>query len=101
MKISDKIKPMNKNRFCIFSVLFLIINLFISCSGGIVGYSVVLWNFPENGILDGEIVPVYIKSNISQVYVIGTENGKTEVPRWALTSPESKRKAEKTFLPLE
>ena len=78
-------------------VLFLIINLFISCSGGIVGYSVVLWNFPENGILDGEIVPVYIKSNISQVYVIGTENGKTEVPLWALTSPESKRKAEKTF----
>ena len=97
MKISDKIKPMNKNRFCIFSVLFLIINLFISCSGGIVGYSVVLWNFPENGILDGEIVPVYIKSNISQVYVIGTENGKTELPLWALTSPESKRKAEKTF----
>ena len=39
------------------------------------GYSVVLWTIPEQQIKSGDIVPVYIKSNISHVYVIGTQGG--------------------------
>lgn len=67
---------------------------FSSCSK-IMGYSVLLWNLPENKLQDGDIVPVYIRSNISHVYVIGTESGKLEVPLWQLTEPVSKSKARK------
>ena len=57
------------------------------------GYSVVLWNIPEKHIKSGDIVPVYIKSNISHVYVIGTESGeKIEVALWQLTEPVKKGK---------
>ena len=54
------------------------------------GYSVLLWNIPEKGLQDGDVVPVYIRSNISHVYVIGTSEGKFEVPLWQLTEPEWK-----------
>ena len=62
------------------------------------GYGVLLWNVPEYELEGGDIVPVYIKSNISHVYVIGTKNEKekVEVPLWKLTEPESRRKAVKT-----
>ncbi|HIW37271.1 MAG TPA: SH3 domain-containing protein, partial [Candidatus Treponema faecavium] len=43
--------------------------LTVSCSK-LMGYSVVLWTDPEKNLSDGDIVPVYIKSNISQTYVI-------------------------------
>ena len=51
---------------------------------------------PEKHLLDCEILPVYIKSNISHVYVAGVktkaEDGtetveKIEVPLWQLTEP--------------
>lgn len=66
------------------------------------GYGVLLWNVPEHGLEGGDIVPVYIKSNISNVYVIGLGTGKSEkkekieVPLWQLTEPESKSRAAKT-----
>lgn len=57
------------------------------------GYSVVLWNIPEHGIASGDVVPVYIKSNISHVYVVGKEDGeKIEIPLWQLTDPVKKGK---------
>ncbi len=57
------------------------------------GYSVVLWTIPEQQIKSGDIVPVYIKSNISHVYVIGTPSGeKIEVALWQLTEPVKKGK---------
>jgi len=60
------------------------------------GYSVVLWNIPEYEIQSGSVVPVYIKSNISHVYVIGTNGGeKIEVPLWQLTEPVKKSKSKK------
>ncbi len=62
------------------------------------GYGVLLWSVPESGLSDGDIVPVYIKSKISGVYVIGipdTED-KIEVPLWQITEPESKKKAEQS-----
>ncbi len=62
------------------------------------GYGVLLWNVPEHGLEGGDVVPVYIKSNISSVYVIGVKDGdkKVEVPLWQLTEPESRSKAKKT-----
>jgi len=57
------------------------------------GYSVVLWNIPEQGISSGDVVPVYIKSNISHVYVVGKTDGeKIEIPLWQLTEPVKKNK---------
>ena len=76
------------------SIICLTAALFASCSK-IMGHSVLLWNLPDYEMQDGDIVPVYIKSNISHVYVIGTANGKMEVPLWQLTEPVSKRKAAK------
>ena len=78
----------------IFLPFVVLITLFLtSCSDKIMGYSVVLWTIPEQQIKSGDIVPVYIKSNISHVYVIGTENGeKLEVALWQLTEPVKKGK---------
>lgn len=61
------------------------------------GYSVVLWNIPEQNLADGTIVPVYIKSNISHVYVIRLPDSKekVEVPLWQLSTPQSRGKAKK------
>ena len=70
---------------------------FFSCSNEIIGYSVVLWNIPEANIADGEVVPVYMKSNISKTYLIGNPEGteRIEIPLWKITEPESKGKAKK------
>jgi hypothetical protein len=55
-----------------------------------------LWNLPEYGLEDGEILPVYVKSTISKVYVIGLpgRDEKIEIPLWQITAPASKRKAQ-------
>ena len=84
---------MNTMKKLFLPLLFIFSLLFISCSDKIMGYSVVLWNIPEQQIKSGDIVPVYIKSNISHVYVIGTEGGeKIEVALWQLTEPVKKGK---------
>ncbi|HZK19854.1 MAG TPA: SH3 domain-containing protein, partial [Treponemataceae bacterium] len=73
----------------------LITGILLSSCSHVMGYSVLLWSLPEKNISDGEIVPVYILSNISNVYVIGLPgtDEKIEVPLWQLTPPESKKKA--------
>ena len=73
--------------------------LLVSCSEKIMGYSVVLWNIPERQISAGDVIPVYIKSNISHVYVAGlSDDDRFEVPLWQLTEPLKKSKAEKEAL---
>ena len=72
----------------IISCLFL-----ISCSDKIMGYSVLLWNIPEQEMQAGQVLPVYIKSNISHVYVVSNAAGeKFEIPLWQLTEPVKKSK---------
>mgnify|MGYP003294753947 FL=1 len=76
-----------------YALTILLSFLLLSCSDKIMGYSVVLWTIPEYQIESGQVVPVYIKSNISHVYVIGTESGeKIEIPLWQLTEPVKKGK---------
>ncbi len=77
-------------------MLALCLGCFISCGNRVKGYGVLLWNLPEHQMQDGDLVPVYIRSNISQVYVIGTSQGKIEIPLWQITDPEMKFKAKKT-----
>jgi len=61
------------------------------------GYSVVLWNIPEHNVADGTIVPVYIKSNVSHIYVVRLpgEKEKVEIPLWQISEPQSHHKAKK------
>lgn len=77
----------------------LFLALFATSCSDRMGYSVMLWSLPEQNLNDGDIVPVYIKSNISQTYVIGTMDSdqKFEVPLWQITEPASKSAAEKSF----
>ena len=79
----------------LLSILSAGILFFLSSCSGITGYSVLLWGIPEHNLLDSDIVPVYIKSNISHVYVIGIPetDEKIEVPLWQITEPQKKRKA--------
>lgn len=60
------------------------------------GYSVLLWNLDDRNIADGTILNVYIRSDLSQVYVVSLPNEKEkfEVPLWQITAPESRKKAE-------
>ena len=85
--------------FVTLALVFGVLGLFCSCSSSL-GYSVVLWNNTEIPVQEGTVVKVYIKSNISHMYVIGVPetNKKAEIPLWQLTEPLSKRKAEKTAL---
>ncbi|MBE6345051.1 MAG: SH3 domain-containing protein [Spirochaetaceae bacterium] len=86
---------MSKRTIGLFFILILLVT---GCSNRKLGYGVLLWSDREHGLLDGEIVPVYVKSNISNSYIIGTDSSKEkfEVPLWQLTEPESKRKVVKT-----
>jgi hypothetical protein len=62
--------------------------LLSSCSSRL-GWGVVLWTAPEGPVPAGSIVPVYIKSNIQKVYVVGVPGAKgkdrgkkIELPFW-------------------
>jgi len=82
-----------KNKFSIV-ILGIFLSIFLcSCSDKIMGYSVLLWSVPEYEMQSGDVVPVFIKSNISHVYVAGAPNGeKIELPLWQLTEPQKKGK---------
>lgn len=79
---------------CLFVCVVLI--SFCGCKKQM-GYGILLWQLPEKNLSDGDVVPVYIKSNISKTYVIGTIDSeeKFEVPLWQITEPASKRETEK------
>ena len=67
------------------------------------GWGVLLWSIEEPPIPSGSMLPVYIKSNIDQVWVVGVpeslvdENnaGKVEVPLTQFEFAGNKKKAEK------
>ena len=85
---------MKKKLFCAAATLLLAFcsAFLISCEDKVMGYSVLLWNIPEYKLQSGDTLPVYIRSNISQVYVVGVEGEKIEIPLWQLTDPVKKSK---------
>ncbi|MDR1748610.1 MAG: SH3 domain-containing protein, partial [Spirochaetaceae bacterium] len=76
-------------------VLALVLSVIVTSCSNLLGYGVLQWSFPEENLYAGAIVPVYIKSNISQVYVIGIteKEEKREVPLWQIRLFSSKREA--------
>lgn len=87
-----------KPRFSIGSALSLLAvsaALALSSCSSHIGYGVINWSVPERNIVAGDVVPVFIKSNISKVYVVGVGNTRVELPLWQLTLYKSKSKAKK------
>jgi hypothetical protein len=80
---------------------------FVSSCSQLLGWGVILWNVENPTIPSGTLVPVYIKSNIDSVYVIGIPKeyqvkpeknsdpiiNKKEVPLWQIRFFSSKSKA--------
>ncbi len=60
------------------------------------GWGVVLWTSPDGSVKAGSVVPVFIKSNIQKLYVVGLPDGsrKLELPLWQIEVFPSKAKAE-------
>lgn len=85
---------MSLKKFILLAFTSIFAGVFSSCSKNL-GYSVLLWSNSEHELMDGTILKVHIKSNISQVYVVSIPGGKEnfEVPLWQLTEPERKSKA--------
>ena len=81
----------NYNRFLILLTLAAL--LFSSCSR--LGYGVLLWSNEDPPILSGTVLPVYIRSNIDQVWVVGVPetSHKIEIPLSLLEFSGSRRKA--------
>jgi hypothetical protein len=75
--------------------LLLSAAIFLGACSARLGYGVLLWELLEYGLEDGEVLPVYVRSTISQVYVAGLPetDEKIEIPLWQITPPVSKRKA--------
>ncbi len=73
------------------------LSLLSSCTGKI-GYGVINWSVPEYSLYAGDVVPVFIQSNIGKVYVVGLDSSETrraELPLWQLTLYKSRSKANK------
>jgi len=80
------------------AALLAIAVLLASCSPRL-GWGLVLWTAPDGPLPAGSIVPVYIKSNIQKVYVVGVPGSKgkkakkIELPLWQIELYPSRRKA--------
>ncbi len=85
---------MYKKKLTILFVI-LISCLLIGCSNKL-GYGVVNWSLPEYNLHAGDIIPIYVKSNIEKRYIVGL-NEETQVrvtiPLWQLSFFESKKEA--------
>jgi len=66
-----------------------------SCSSKL-GWGVVLWTSEDQRLLAGDVVPVYIKSNIQSLYVVGVpgDKEKAELPLWQVEIFRTKKAAE-------
>ena len=70
-----------------------------SCSR-FMGYGMLLWDIPERDLRDGDILPVYIRSNISHTYAVSAPDSKDrfDIPLWQITTPASRRETKKIKL---
>lgn len=85
---------------------------FSSCGERKLGYGVLLWSIPERSLMDGDVLLVYIKSNISHVWVVSDArredkkdvSERFEIPLWQMTEPVRYKKAialSSTFTPYQ
>ncbi len=96
---------MKRSLVSVFAMLILFTSIcipFSSCSR-LLGWGVLLWSSEDPAIPSGTLLPVYIKSNIDQVWVVGIPEqykkdeksiDKFEIPLWKLELVGSKKAAE-------
>ena len=87
----------------IFGIFIVIIGSFLaSCSSRMMGWGVLLWSTDDPPIPSGTVLPVYIRSNVDRVWVVGVPEelqhytggaDKTEVPLTRLELVGSRRRA--------
>ncbi len=77
-----------------FFAAFLLAAGLVSCSRKI-GWGVTLWSSTEGPLPAAALVPVYIKSNIENLYVVGVPetDAKVELPLWQVEVFPTKAKA--------
>lgn len=83
--------------FPVFFAALALCALFPSCSR-YEGYGVMNWSVPELDLYAGDVVPVCIRSNISNLYVIelpSSGHGRQEIPLWQLSLYPSRARAER------
>ena len=78
---------------CILTTICSVFFTITGCSKKI-GYGVVNWSIPEYDLTASDVVPILVRSNISNVYIAELNNQKIEIPLWQLTFCPSKREAE-------
>ncbi len=83
----------------VLSIIILIaaVCLASSCAPRL-GWGLVLWSLPDASVPTGSIVPVYIKSDIGRVYVIGIPSSpghKIEVEQWRIELFRTRAKAQR------
>jgi len=88
----------------LFRLIFLILAvLLISSCSRLLGYGVLLWSVEDPAVPSGTVLPVYIRSNIDRVWVVGIpkefrasgkSTDKIEIPLSKLELSGSKKKAQ-------
>jgi len=87
----------------LFLILVLTVGILAACSSRL-GWGVLLWSTEDPPIPSGTVLPVYIRSNINKVWVVGIPKGlrntkdgldKIEIPLARLELAGSKSKAQK------
>ncbi|MCX7027716.1 MAG: SH3 domain-containing protein [Spirochaetes bacterium] len=87
-----------RRRFGAVVISLILLLSLASCSPRRIGWGLLLWTVQGTQAKAGTIVPVYLKSNITKVFVIGLESEqgrKIEVPLWQLELYRSKSAANK------
>ena len=91
-----------KSSFCFLFLIAIILLLASSCSR-LLGYGVLLWSSEDPPVPSGTVLPVYIRSNIDKVWVVGIPKeyrietnriDKFEIPLSKLELAGSRKKAE-------
>jgi len=84
-----------RRRGLLLAALAMILLAGLSSCSRKLGWGLVLWTASEGPLPAGSVVPVYIRSNINKVYVVGSLDGKKklELPFWQVELYGSKSKA--------
>jgi len=83
------------------TLALLLTTLALGACSRLLGWGVLLWSLDDRGIPSGTVLPVYIKSNINQVWVAEVPKGfsgrgdKIEIPLWQLELSGGRRAAAK------
>lgn len=90
----DGMAAHGRRRIALLAALSAALISLSSCSG-LMGYGLLLWSVDEPRIPSGTVLPVYIRSNIDNVWVVGVPGTKQkiELELWKLDMVGSKRKA--------